>query len=259
VPDEEERPRDASSAAGSGSPERPDGPDDDLAWVNASAPDDIRELAPDIAAYHREQRTLRRRARFGRLVNRASLAPLSLTVAGLFLAAVVTTLLTVMEPRTLTAPPAAGPLASPTAAAGTTHGLLPSGQLTDVNGKPVALRSLRPAVLALVAPGCNCAQLLNTLAGRAGSVNQPLGIVTSPHDPQVAALTSQLRNGVAPKYYTDTNGVLTTNLSPGGVSLFIVDPDGVIADIDKSATVSTTKDLAAMLQQQLAPTGRVGG
>jgi hypothetical protein len=259
VPDEEERPRDASSAAGSGSPERPDAAGDDLTWVNASAPDDIRELAPDISAYHREQRALRRRARVRRLVGRASVAPLSLTVAGLFLAAVVTTLLTVMEPRTLTAPPSAAPLASPSAAAGTIHGLLPNGQVTDVNGNLKALRSLRPAVLALVAPGCNCATALNSLAGAAASERLPLGIVTSPDDPQATSLVGQMHNGVPPAYYTDSNRVLASKFTPGGVSLIVVDRTGVIRDIDKPAVASTTNDLTAMLQQLLARTERVSG
>ena len=257
MPDEEERPRDASSAAGSGSPQRPGAPDDDLAWVSECAPDDIRELAPEIAAYHREQRAARRRARLGRLVGRAGMAPLSLTIAGLFLAAAITTMLTVMEPRTLTAPPGAAPLAHPTAAVGAVHGLLPSGELTDSQNKPVALRSLRPAVLALVAPGCNCAPTLNSLAGAAGSVSQPLGIVTSPHDPQATSLVSQLHDGLSPMFYTDTSGLLTTDLTPSGVSLIVVEPGGIIHDIEKSADKTTAARLTAMLQQILARTERV--
>jgi hypothetical protein len=242
VPDDEDRPLDASSAA-------------DDSWTDLVIPDDIRELADDIAAYRRELREARRARWTRHLVSpRASGPVLALTLASL-LAGLVAVLLTVMAPHVVDRPPSAKPLAHPSVADGKLGGLLPAVMLTGPAGQ-VSTRSatLRPAVYALVPTGCACRTLLDGLAGAAYSENLPLAVVVpAASDPSTAAAVSSLDRGDA-ALYLDPSAALTTSVGATGVTIVVVDRDGTIYDVERNISNATATSLDAALQTMLLPT-----
>jgi hypothetical protein len=246
MPDDEDRPRDAGSAA-------------DPEWALAAAPDDIRALAGDIAAYHREQRAARRRARMGRWFARPGIVPLSLTAAGLALAAIVATLLALLEPDAAGRGPTALPLAHPSAQVGQPHGLMPDVSLQAVGGDSVSSLTLRPGVLALIPLHCDCAPLLNGLAGEAYTQKLPLIIVApTVADAEATALSGQLSQGT-PKVYYDSAGALASDFGASGLTLVILDRDGTIFHVQKAVSTQANSHLNVLLQQMLAPKAQASG
>jgi hypothetical protein len=246
VPGEDDRPRDASSAAGE-------------PWADVVVPDDIRELADDVAAYRRELRRARRARWTRRLLNRRSSGPLlALTVASL-LAGLVALMLTVMAPRTVGHAQVAAPLAHPSVADGRVGGLLPSVTLTGPSG-PVSSRSasLRPAVFAIVPKGCGCTTLLDGLAGEAYSENLRLAVVVAaPSDASTAHIVDSLDRG-APSLYLDPTGALAASVTgspaPTGsasATIVVVDRDGTIYDIEPNITDPAATSLDAALQSMV--------
>lgn len=260
MPDDDDRPRDASSAAdhGRSDPARNDPALDDTEWANAVAPDDIRALAGDIAAYRREVRTARRRARTRRWFARPGVTSLSMIAAGFAIAAVLATLFTVLEPRSVGKPPAALPLAHPSVAVGQPGGLLPDVALQAFGGNSVGSRALRPGVLALIPLHCQCVPLLNSLASGAYAETLPL-IVVAPNvvDAEAATLSGQLNRG-ADVYY-DSSDALATDLGARGVTLVILDRDGTIYDLQRDVPSAGSSNLAGLLQTMLAPKARTSG
>jgi hypothetical protein len=253
MPDDDDRPSDASSAA-------------DPAWSVAVAPDDISSLAADIAAYHREQRAARRRERLHRLFARPGISALAMTAAGLAIAAIVATLLTLTEPPAISKGPSPLPLAaSPVASPGQVHGLMPDVTLKSAAGKTVGVQTMRPAVFALIPPHCSCVQLLNDLSSAAAEQSMGLNVVapTTP-DADASALLGQLDRG-RPEVYFDTAGRLAAGLAAptgapaAGVTLILVDRDGTIASIQPGVTAEASTNLSAALGQMLAPKAQVGG
>lgn len=224
----------------------------DVAWAQASAPDDISELARDIHAYHREQRAARRRQRFGRLAFGPTAAPLTLTVAALAVVAVVATLLTVMGPRSAGSPPPL-PLATTTVHDGVTGGLLPDVNLTDANGTTLAARSLRPAVIAVLPPGCGCGDDVRVAAANASKRSIPLyAVVPAGQSADGDSLAGQLQRTAI---LSDTTGDLESAVIPTGLTLVLVDSHGAIYQVEKSADAVDTAALPAHLLQMLASTG----
>ena len=61
----------------------------DPSWADVVAPDDLRELTADVAAYHRELRLRRRQARLQRLVGHRRAFPLVVVSFALLVAAIV--------------------------------------------------------------------------------------------------------------------------------------------------------------------------
>jgi hypothetical protein len=239
VPDDDDRPRDASSAA-------------DAPWADVVVPDDIRELTRDIAAYRREVRRADRARRLRLLLARRGTVPvLVLTIAAL-LAAVVAALLSVMAPRTVIRAPAAAPLASPAAAPGTTGGLLPHATLVGPNGTvDTRWPALRPAVFALVPVGCGCRTLLSSLAGQAYGEGLQLDVVIpAASDPSAGSLINP-RIGNPSLYYDPPNTLAGSVGRAHGVTVVVVDRDGTIYAIQKDVTDATDTSLAAALQTML--------
>ena len=148
----------------------PDRDDYDLPAVDIEIPDDARELDRDVQAYRRELRARRRRRlrrRLGGPLTRGGMVlPLLASCLALTLLAGVT--LTMFTPggplprypaQTPTSPQSASP------SVGQIGGRLPATTV-QVDGKPLKLSTVRPAVLALVPAGCRCAAAASSSACR---------------------------------------------------------------------------------------------
>ena len=136
---------------------------------------------------------------------------LAMTVAGFTLAAIVATLLSLMDPDASSRGPSKLPIAShPSAAVGQQYGLIPNVALQTGSGNTVSAQSLRPGVLALIPLHCQCAPLLTRLAGDAAAQTLPLMVVAptvADADAEAAALSGQLDAGHTEVYY-DSSGAL---------------------------------------------------
>lgn len=227
--------------------------DEPNAWSEVVIPDDIRELDADVAAYRRELRHARRR----RLLTRRRTGPLLGLVIATMLAGLIALMLTVMAPQAVDEPIAAAPLAHPTAADGTLHGLLPDAELVGPGGQ-VDSRSatLRPAVFALVPAGCDCRALLDGLAGQAFSERLPLAVVVAAvSDSKTAAVVHSLDRGTSALYLDPAGSlastVVGTALPQDSATIVVVDRDGTIFDIERGITDPSTTSLDAALQSML--------
>jgi hypothetical protein len=127
----------------------------DPSWADSLVvPDDISALDAEVRALRRERRAAARGRRLRRVfpLHRLS-APVVVVV--LVLAAGVTGLILLFQPRRPVASPAA-PLATSSARIGQAGGLVPDVPLTFADGSTRSVRDYRPAVLALVPTGCAC-------------------------------------------------------------------------------------------------------
>lgn len=226
----------------------------DGTWADGVAPDDIRELSRDIAAYHHELRQARRSRRIQLLLRRRGAVPLLVLSAAALLAGTVAVMLMLMAPRAVEHAPAAAPLAHPSAADGVVGGLLPAVSLTGPNGRiDSRAAALRPTVFALIPTRCGCAKLLNALAGQAFSENLPLAVVVpAVSDPSFDALRSSLIQG-SPGVYFDPSAALATAVAARNITVVVVDRDGTIYDIERSITDPSLTSLDATLQTMLLP------
>lgn len=236
--DDEDRPRDASSAA-------------DAGWADVVVPDDIRELAPDIEAYHKERRRVARRDRLQRLMARRAALPLVIVACAVVIATVIAMLLTMLAPSTLSRPPAGAPIATnPGAAVGQRGGLLPDATLHSQDGE-VSARATRPVLLALIPLHCGCTNLLSRFAGQAFSENMRLDVVApAATDAEAVSMVNSINGGEASLLY-DPAGALAQALHATGVTLVMVNRDATIYQIFRSATVTSTASVPALLQSML--------
>jgi hypothetical protein len=238
---------------------------DDAAWADhVVVPDDLRDLQAEIDAYHRERRAERRARRWGWLTGTATWQrwsfPLGMLTGALALAALVFVLLAVES-----GPPphhriAASPLGTPPAAAGTKGGLLPeltlSSRPSGSSGATLrATRDLRPAVVALLPLSCRCTDLIDILATQAAKVGVPLHVVApAPIDAEVSALAGRMPL----QTWFDASGTLARTYAATGVTVLVVDPDGVVASITRDASVDFARTLPLQTLLVLPPTVRTG-
>jgi hypothetical protein len=220
---------------------------EEMPWVDPLVvPDDISALQPDIDAYHREIKLARRRRRRERITASAAWQrwsfPVGVLTGALALAAVVVALLAV-DSAARPSHRGAVPLASPSVAAGRTGGLLPATAVTAADGAPVALRSLRPALLVLAPARCTCAPLLDSLAAQAAEVQLQL-VVIAPQAPdaEVAALPGQLHHGNIVVGYDD-GAALSSTYAAHGLTALVVARDGVVTYVQRDVTRSTRLEL----------------
>jgi hypothetical protein len=240
MPDEDDRPRDASSAA-------------DDAWADIVIPDDISTLTDDIEAYRREQRRAQRQARIQRWMDHRGALPLAIVAFAVVIAGLIAMLLTVLAPKALAPTPKALPLAAPAAAPGAKGGLLPEVTLRGPAG-PVDSRDLRPAVLVLVPPGCDCTPLLTVLAGQANSVPLPLSVVIPVAAARDPAKLPPALGGITVNSYYDPNRVFATTFRAEGiVTAVLVGKDGLVTE-RLPVTKQTIPELGPPLQRLLLPT-----
>jgi hypothetical protein len=205
---------------------------DEVPWTDPVViPDDLRELQPDIDAYHRELRQAARRRRLQRVTRTRAwqrLAWPALVVgSALALATVVFAVLTFGQPPSQRGP-AQKPIAVDAAAeSGTPGGLLPNVVVNSALA-PVSIRDLRPALVALVPLHCGCTRLLSDLAGQASEAQVPLVVVApAAQDAEVAALAGQLHRGQVVPVFDDT-GALAKTYAATGVTALVVAPDATV-------------------------------
>jgi hypothetical protein len=232
-----------------GEPERDDF---GLPPVDIEIPDDARELDRDVQAYRREQRALQRRLRGGRLLGPltrgGTVMPL---LAGCLvfalIAAVLLTLFTatsgdINSPKVVsTGPkaPATGPQAAATGpqAAAPSHAAvataLRSGQklpnqTIKVGGRDQSLRTLTPAVLALVPLKCGCTSALQQLISQAAHAQVRLYLVAT--DSGIAQLRGIAASGTSfrPTVADDHRNVLGTTYHPEGLTAILASVDGSV-------------------------------
>ncbi|MDX6744995.1 hypothetical protein [Actinocorallia sp. A-T 12471] len=133
--------------------------DDDygLPRVDVVVPDDASELDADVAIWRREEKVKQRKARWARLSKpfRGWGLALPVTVLVLLVALLSGAMMTLFGPRVPRPTTPAEPLVRPSAAPGSVGGLLPSAELT-VNGAPLHTTRLRPALIAIIPPACEC-------------------------------------------------------------------------------------------------------
>jgi hypothetical protein len=244
--------------------------------VDVDIPDDARELDREVLAYQREQRALRRRARWARLLGplhqHGAILPLIASCVALSMLA--GTLLSVFSISPAAAPvlshsasPGAGSGANPGASLGATSGTSsqasPSGPAPEasrlplgtvyVDGKATAVRGLVRAVLVLVPRSCRCQQAVQqvtTQAARAG-VRRVYFVGTADRMTDVTQLTRTAGLGTAVAVKDATN-VLGAAYHPAGLTIVLVQAD---------ATTSVRRHLVAgqfQLEDQLRQLGTTG-
>src|SRR5215467_13011392 len=197
--------------------------------VDIEIPDDARELARDVQAYHRELRSRRRRhlARrlYGPLTRDGMVLPL---LAGcLALTLVAATLLTVFTARQPTAGlrpqrPATGTGSRASARPGEPLAdtlLVQAGQATSLKSLPGLV-----VVLALIPPRCNCLGDLRKLTDAALHAQAPVYLVGL-HDAKLNGLTRHLELG-ATQALEDTYDELPTPYKVAALTAVVFRPDG---------------------------------
>ena len=197
--------------------------------VDIEIPDDARELARDVQAYHRELRSRRRRhlARrfYGPLTRDGMVLPL---LAGcLALTLVAATLLTVFTARQPTGSlrpqrPAAGtgsPAPALSAAALVRTILFAAGEPTPLNSLPGPV-----VVLALIPPRCRCLAHLRELSTQASQARTQIYLV-GVHNTPVTPLTRDL--GLGPTLgLEDSTDALPPRYNVAALTAVVVRPDG---------------------------------
>jgi hypothetical protein len=207
--------------------------DGNLPPVNVVIPDDARELDRDVLAYRRELRAQRRRQRLRRVLRlfrvpglggHAAIIPaiavcLAISLVGGALLSVVT-----MSPAA--APTRSAAQASAQASTRAAAGLaeLPSGTV-QLNGRPVAVRTLVTSAIALIPANCDCGGQLSRLAGQAVAAHVGLYFAGAGQAiGQLPALAARYGDGAAVTV-ADDNSALTAAYRPRGLTVLLVFKD----------------------------------
>jgi hypothetical protein len=228
--------------------------------VDIEIPDDARELYRDVQAYHRELRALRRHQRSMRWrapFRRSGIAlPL---LAGCLIAALVTVMISAMlaaNPYMNQTRPNAGRSSSSSATApnrsrgGTgspTAAMLPQTTISLAGtGRPVALRTLRGTVLAIVPVNCRCDAAIRQLLTQAQLAGIAVYLVAQRGSKatmlsQLASLVSGMK---ASRVATDNRNVLTSAYRPVGLTALLIDSHGLV-------TVDPSLSGGSQLEKQL--------
>ena len=202
-----------------GDPGRDDG---GLPPAGIEIPDDARELDRDVLAYRRELRARRRRARWDRLLGplRGHGALLPLVASCVALSMLAGTLLSVFSIS-----PASAPVLSHSAApAPRASSSLPTGTVL-INHRATSVRSLLPALLVLVSPGCNCAQAVKevTAQARHAGVKKVYLVGTTGRMADINKLARTA--GPAAVAVEDAENVLVTAYRPAGLTIVLAKAD----------------------------------
>lgn len=234
--------------------------------VDVEIPDDARELCRDVQAYHRELRALRRHARSMRLrapFRRSGFAiPL---LAGCLIAALVVVMISAMFTQN---PYLAGPSGKRQSSAHARAGAVgrsartepstrqqtrpPSiqagqsplvgtrlpGKTINVAGKPVQLRSVISAALAIVPVDCRVARVCRTVVAQLLEQATSAGVVVylvGSRGSKVADLdglvTPAARKAKSTLVATDDQDVLTSAYRTTGLTVLLVDSHGRLVSV----------------------------
>jgi hypothetical protein len=227
--------------------------------VDIDIPDDARDLARDVQAYHRELRAQRRRARLTRLtsplVRRGMVVPLVAICLALTLLS--GTLLTVVAGRQNSSAPAAAPSAARGRTGGNTAAAkpLPDAAVT-LDGKPERLRKLVPAVLAWVPQECTCLSALKNLLRQAMRAHVKMYLVgTAGATLNLPAMAQQLGQHVT-RVVNDPTDAIGIAYSPIGLTAIMARPDGTVGTVIRGlqlANPETSRQVAAALPALASP------
>lgn len=217
--------------------------DSGLPPVNIEIPDDARELARDVLAYHREQRAKRRRERLLRMLG--PLGRLGLirhgTIFPVIATCVAMSMLAAAMLSVVTISPASAPTidrSPPASASGSTTATLPE-DLVQLNGGRVEARTLTRSVLVLIPASCvvsrgsDCGAILMSLARQATDAAVSVYFVYQPGSardlPALAALTNSYASGAAQTVY-DFKGRLFRDFQLGSsqVTALLVHDDATV-------------------------------
>ena len=208
--------------------------DGGLPPLNIEIPDDARELARDVLAYHREQRARRRRERILRLLSpfgfmrHGTIFPLIATCVAMSM--LIGAMLSVM-----TISPASAPTLDTSPPPQSSQSHLPAGYVR-LGSSTVPVRSLTDAVLVLIPPTCGCGTNLELLADQSRQAHVGIYFVydapTSSALTRMAGLTSLYGEGVA-RTVADDSGLLFYAFEPYSLTALLVHQDGVV-DIRRS-------------------------
>ncbi|MFC4913340.1 hypothetical protein [Actinomadura gamaensis] len=236
---------------------RPDGDsehdDYGLPHVDVVVPDDARDLDRDVIAYRRELRRLRRRARMERLTGPFARFGVAIPIitGALLIALVSGVLMTALGTRPEPRPARAALAPHPTAPPGQKGGFLPAGDVTaPPSAKVRHLSDLRPGVIAIASPRCDCSAVVADLAKRTQELRFSLWLAADRRGAtesaaetlkSLRALAGSAHDGdpivlddasgiLARTYANDANGRPAT-----GLTAVFVGNDGVVSDIRTSA------------------------
>jgi hypothetical protein len=216
--------------------------DSGLPPVNIEIPDDARDLARDVLAYHREQRAKRRRERLVRMlgplarlgfIRHGTIFPVIATcVAMSMLAGAMLSVITISPASAPTVDKS--PLATASGNRATT--ILPQ-DVVKLDGRLVQVRTLTRSVLVLVPPACavppgsDCGAAMASLATQAAARRVGVYFVyysgTSASLIQPATLTARYGAGAARTAY-DLSGLLFNDFPPLRLTALIVHGDATV-------------------------------
>lgn len=200
--------------------------DGSLPPVNIEVPDDARELARDVIAYHRELRARRRRERMTRALRPLARAGLirHWTIFPLIAACVA---LSMIVGTMLSVSPASAPVTNANPPAATS---LPQDTV-KLDGGFVPVRRLTGSVLVLIPPTCGCGTVLSGIAKQAATARVAVYFVYAAGNAadlaQTANLTADYGDGVARTVY-DISEVLFLEYAPASPVALLVARDGTV-------------------------------
>jgi hypothetical protein len=202
--------------------------DGSLPPANIEIPDDARDLARDVIAYHRELRAKRRRERMARVlrsfarvgfIRHGIIFPVIATCVALSL--IIGAILSV-RPVSLDSSPGIGSTAPTTR--------LPQDTV-KLDGGVVSVSSLAPSVLVLIPPTCGCGPVLSGIAKQAARAHVDVYFVYAAGNaitaPQATILTADYGDGVARTVY-DSSEVLFTRYAAASPVALVVARDGTV-------------------------------
>ena len=197
------------------------------------APDDARELDADLLALRREQLAALGRGRvaepwpgwrpYGAQAVMVVLVLIGVVAVGIGLV--------VAAPVGLPINSGARPLATSAVSPGTVDALLPDVTVR-IGQQDRPVRSLRPAVLALLTSPCGCGEVLHEVADEAGQYGVPLVLVSPAKNPEIPALLQAIR---ATRAYpaVDPSSVLARAYAARGLTVLLVRADGVVTTVER--------------------------
>lgn len=234
-----------------------DSPQSNDPFTDLVIPDDARELDADLRAWQREERWRRRRDRASSVLPRrlrgrrlgvgVPIALLVLLAVSLLVSfAAGFNALLGANPPPHTARPQALPLADPQVPAGQPGGLLPAVDVT-ASGRTISARDLRPAVVLLAPPGCDCDAQVHSLVGQAQAYRLSVYLIGPPAQHSSLANLAAGPGQAVPVVVDDPSGTFATTYEPQELTAVLVAADGVIE------RVVTGIDADTHLEAQLRP------
>jgi len=205
--------------------------DGSLPPANIEIPDDARELARDVLAYHRELRARRRRERIARVLR--PLDRVGLFRYGTILPLIAICVAVAMIFGAMLSVKSIGPMTSPMTITAPTPPVetgLPQDTV-KLDGRFVPVRNLTGSVLVLIPPTCGCGAVLAGIARQAAGARVAVYFVYAAGSPAEAARTARLTatygDRVARTAY-DISGLLFLEYGPTNPVALVVARDGTV-------------------------------